>query len=241
MPNSKSLTTPLILVSGLLCDSLLWAPQIGALSDIADCWVANPTQSDNINSLAAELLDRSPFEKFALAGLSMGGYVALEVQRQAPTRVLKLALLDTNARADTPEQTERRRILIDLAQRGKFPEVIQALLPLLVSRARSCDSNIVGVIKTMARNIGEEAFYRQEAAIIQRIDSRPHLAAIHCATLLVCGRQDALTAPDLHQEIANEITGATLSIIEDCGHLSTIEQPEKVNLALRTWLLSRNT
>ena len=90
----------------------------------------------------------------------------------------------------------------------------------------------------MARNIGEEAFYRQEAAIIQRIDSRPHLAAIQCATLLVCGRQDALTAPNLHQEIANEINGATLSIIEDCGHLSTLEQPEEVNLALRAWLVA---
>ena len=238
MSNANRPKTPLILVPGLLCDSLLWAPQIGALSDIAECWVANPIHSDNMKGIAAELLNRSPFEEFALAGLSMGGYVALEILRQAPSRVLKLALLDTSARADTLEQTDRRRALIDLARRGKFPEVIEVLLPVLVNLARSTDPKVVGIIRTMARNVGEEAFYRQEAAIIGRMDSRAHIGAIHCAALLICGRQDALTPPELHQEIANGIKGAILSIIEDCGHLSTIEQPAKVNAALRAWLVS---
>lgn len=238
MPPAKGSKTPLILVPGLLCDSLLWAPQIGALSDIADCWVAHPTHSDNVKGLAAELLDRSPFEEFAVAGLSMGGYVALEILRQAPARVLKLALLNTNARADTPEQTDRRRALIDLARSGKFAQVIEALLPFLVTRARSHDPRMTGIIGTMARNVGEAAFYRQEAAIMGRVDSRAHLGAIQCATLLMCGRQDALTPPELHQEIADGIKGAILTIIEDCGHLSTIEQPEKVNAALRAWLIS---
>ena len=227
---------PVVFIPGLLCDSLLWAPQIGTLSDIADCWVASPTGADSIESLAAQLLERAPFPQFALAGLSMGGYVALEIMRQAPGRVLKLALLDTSARADTPEQTERRHALIDIARRGRFAEVTNLLLPALVNRARSYDRQIVGTIRAMARNVGEEAFYLQESAIIRRIDSRPHLAAIRCPTLILCGHQDAITPPALHQELASGINGAKLVLIGDCGHLSTIEQPEEVNLALRAWL-----
>ena len=228
---------PLVYIPGLLCDSLLWAPQIGALSDIADCWVETPTGPDTVETLAAELLDRSPFAEFAMAGLSMGGYVALEVMRQAPGRVLRLALLDTSARADTPEQTERRRALIDLAQRGRFAEVTKVLLPALVNRARSYDPQIVGTIRAMARNVGKEAFYRQESAIMGRIDSRPHLEAIRCPTLVLCGHQDAITPPPLHQELASGIDAAKLVVVEDCGHLSSIEQPEEVNVALRAWLM----
>ncbi|OGA04362.1 MAG: alpha/beta hydrolase [Betaproteobacteria bacterium RIFCSPLOWO2_02_FULL_62_17] len=227
---------PVVLIPGLLCDSLLWAPQIGTLSDIADCWVASPTGADSIESLAAQLLERAPFPQFSLAGLSMGGYVALEIMRQAPGRVLKLALLDTSARADTPEQTERRHALIEIARRGRFAEVTNLLLPALVNRARSYDRQIVGTIRAMARNVGEEAFYRQESAIIRRIDSRPHLEAIRCPTLVLCGHQDAITPPPLHRELASGINGAKLVLIGDCGHLSTIEQPEEVNLALRAWL-----
>ncbi len=231
------LRIPLVFIPGLLCDSLLWAPQIGALSDIADCWVASPTGADNMETLAAELLERSPFEEFALAGLSMGGYVALEIMRQAPARVLRLALLDTSARADTPEQIERRRILIDLARRGRFAEVTKELLSALVNRARSFDPEIVATISAMARNVGKEAFYRQESAIIRRVDSLPHLEAIRCPTLVLCGHQDAITPPALHQELASRISGAKLVVIEDCGHLSTIEQPEEINVALRAWLM----
>ena len=227
---------PVVFIPGLLCDSLLWAPQIGTLSDIADCWIADPTGAETMEALAAELLDSSPFAEFALAGLSMGGYVALEIMRQAPGRVLKLALLDTNARADTSEQTQRRRALIDLAQHGRFAEVANLLLPALVNRARSYDPQIVGTIRAMARNVGIEAFCRQQSAIIRRIDSRPHLKAIQCPTLVLCGRQDAITPPPLHHELASGIDDAKLVIIEECGHLSTIEQPEEVNVALRAWL-----
>jgi pimeloyl-ACP methyl ester carboxylesterase len=236
MTSASNTRSPLILVPGLLCDTLLWAPQIAALSDIADCWVLNPTEFDSISALAANLLERSPFENFALAGLSMGGYVALEIMRQAPARVQKLALLDTTARPELPEQTMRRRKLMDLAHNGRLDEVTQALLPALVSRARSYDTQIVGTIRTMARNIGSDAFLRQENAIIGRLDSRPHLAAIQCDTLVLCGGHDAMTPPELHREIANGIKSAKLTVVEDCGHLSTLEQPEEVSLAMRAWL-----
>ncbi|MFM9968240.1 MAG: alpha/beta fold hydrolase [Burkholderiales bacterium] len=237
MPNPRPTKIPLVLVPGLLCDALLWAPQIGALSDIADCWVYRPTDSDTIKDLAEQLLAQAPFKEFALAGLSMGGYVALEVMRQAANRVQKLALLNTNALADTATQIESRAALQQLSRSGQFPQVIESLLPALVNRARSYNHEVVGTIRTMARNVGEQAFYRQESAIIGRIDSRAHLGAIRCKTLLLCGRQDALTPIALHEEMANEIIGSNLAVIDDCGHLSTLEQPEEVSVALRTWLL----
>src|SRR6266852_4776266 len=125
----------LVLVPGLLCDGLMWRPQLAALAAVADCWVAAHTRSETMVDVAADVLRDAPFEKFALAGLSMGGYVALEMTRQADQRVLKLALLDTTARADTPEQTRRRRDLISLAGRGRFLGITDILLPMLIHRS----------------------------------------------------------------------------------------------------------
>src|SRR5438067_7986925 len=130
----------LILVPGLLCDDRLWRPQLAALADVADCRVADATRSDTMAALARELLAECRFERFALAGLSMGGYVALEVMRQAPGRVARLALLDTSARADPPEQSQKRRELIALAERGRFLGVTDALLPLLLHPSRLGDA-----------------------------------------------------------------------------------------------------
>jgi pimeloyl-ACP methyl ester carboxylesterase len=186
--------------------------------------------------VAADVLREAPFERFAVAGLSMGGYVALEIVRQAAPRVERLALLDTSARADTATQLEKRRGLIALARRGRFIGVTQALLPLFLHRARLGDDELVSTVKKMAMNIGQEAFIRQELAIMSRADSLPLLPAITCPTLVLCGRQDALTPLELHEEMARAIPGANLRVIEECGHLSTLERPEEVSAALVTWL-----
>jgi pimeloyl-ACP methyl ester carboxylesterase len=166
----------------------------------------------------------------------MGGYIAIEILRQSPSRVSKIALLDTNARADTAEQSEKRRALMDLAKRGGFGKVTEMLLPALVNRARSYDPQVVGIVRTMARNIGATAFLDQEEAIIHRPDCRPWLGEVKCPALVLCGKQDSLTPPSLHVEMANAIPTAHLVVIEDCGHLSTIEQPEEVNSAMRAWI-----
>jgi pimeloyl-ACP methyl ester carboxylesterase len=226
----------LVLVPGLLCDGLLWEAQIEALGGHAACWVADHTRSDAMAGVAAGVLREAPFERFALAGLSMGGYVALEMVRQAAHRVTRLALLDTSARADTPEQLEKRKGLIDLARRGRFIGVTQALLPLLLHRARLNDEKLVDTVKEMARNIGKDAFIRQEHAIMSRADSLPLLPMIGCPTLVLCGRQDVLTPLERHEEIADAIPGASLHIVDDCGHLSTLEQPAAVSGALKRWL-----
>ena len=226
----------LVLVPGLLCDSLLWDAQIAALNSQAACWVPDHTRSDTMAGVAADVLREAPFERFALAGLSMGGYVALEIVRQAAHRVERLALLDTSARADTPEQLDKRKGLIELARRGRFIGVTQALLPLLLHRARLSDEKLVNTVKEMARNIGKEAFIRQEHAIMSRVDSLPLLPTIGCPALVLCGRQDALTPLERHEEMANAIPGASLHIVDDCGHLSSLEQPAAVSGAFMRWL-----
>jgi pimeloyl-ACP methyl ester carboxylesterase len=226
----------LVLVPGLLCDARLWQAQADALAGVADCWIADATRSETMSGLARDLLGACPFERFALAGLSMGGYVALEVMRQAPARVAGLALLDTSARADSPEQSQKRRDFIALAERGRFLGVTDALLPLLIHPSRLADADLVATVKFMAKSIGKEAFVRQERAIMSRADSLGLLPGIACPALALCGRQDALTPLARHEEIAAAIPGAHLEVIDECGHLSTLERPGEVAAALRRWL-----
>jgi pimeloyl-ACP methyl ester carboxylesterase len=226
----------LVLVPGLLCDALLWKAQIETLQGQIKCWVADHTRSQTLAGVAADVLRDAPFERFALAGLSMGGYVALEIIRQTPQRVDRLALLDTSARADTAEQMEKRRALIALARRGRFIGVTQGLLPLFIHQSRLADEKLVTTVKEMSRNIGRDAFIRQEEAIMSRADRRPLLPTIACPTLVLCGRQDAVAPLDRHEEMASGISGATLKVIDECGHLSTLERPTDVSEALRVWL-----
>jgi pimeloyl-ACP methyl ester carboxylesterase len=227
---------PLVLIPGLLCDALLWRPQVSALADVAHCWVADHTRSDTMNGVAGDILRDIPFERFALAGLSMGGYIALEIMRQAAARVTRLALLDTSARPDTPEQTQRRLALVSLARRGRLRSVTRALLSLFVHPARLSDRELVTTVYQMAKNTGKDAFIREELAIVSRADSLPLLRSIGCPTLVLCGRQDAVTPVDRHDEIARAVEGSRLEIVENCGHLSTLERPREVALALRRWL-----
>ena len=226
--------SPLVLAPGLLCDERLWRHQV---EDLADPVVADFTAGASVSEMARAVLDAAgPAERFSLAGLSMGGYVALEVMRVAPERVERLALLDTSARADTPEQTRARRELMELSRAGRFAEVPRALFPRLVHPSRLEDGELRATVLDMAKAVGPEAFRRQEEAIIGRPDGRRDLARITCPTLILCGREDALTPPHLHEEMASLIPDATLTVVEDCGHLSTLERPQRVTEALRTWL-----
>jgi pimeloyl-ACP methyl ester carboxylesterase len=227
--------TPLVLLPGLLCDRALWQAQIDDLSDIAEPVVAELSHDDSMTGMARRVLAGAPL-RFALAGLSMGGYVAQEIMRQAPERVARLALLDTGARADTEEQTARRRGLIELAEKGEFKGVTPRLLPLFLHADRLGDEALVGAVMAMTERVGKDAFLRQQRAIMGRADSRPSLSAIKCPTLVLCGRQDQLTPLDLHEEIAALIHGAHLEIVEACGHLSSMERPWDVSVLLRQWL-----
>ena len=227
--------TPLLLLPGLLCDAALYRGQIAGLADIAAPIVGDLTRHDSIAGMAAAMLAETP-DYFSLLGLSMGGYVAQEIMRQAPHRVIRLALLDTSARADTDEQRARRHGLIELAGKGQFKGVTPHLLPQLVSRHRLADQDVVDTVTGMAERVGHDAFVRQQTAIMNRPDGHADLGRIACPTLVLCGREDALTPVALHEEMAAAIHGAALVIVEECGHLSTLERPEAVNPALREWL-----
>lgn len=229
---------PLALLPGLLCDAALWQPQVEALSDIADCRVADFTTQDSIAAMAESVLAAMP-ARFALAGLSMGGYVALEIMARAPQRVSRLALLDTRFQTDSPELTARRRGLNELAEKGEFKGITPRLLPLFIHAARLDDAALTGTITAMAERVGKDAFISQQRAIMGRRDHSATLVAIRVPTLVLCGRQDALTPLADHQALAAGIAEARLVVIEDCGHLSTLERPAEVNAALRRWLLAK--
>lgn len=191
--NARVEGTPLVLLPGLLCDERLWRHQVEYLGDYVRVVVADLTVGGSVSGMAQAVLDAAPAGRFALAGLSMGGYVALEVMRVAPSRVSRLALLDTSARADTPEQTAARRALISVAQDRRFGEVPRGLFPGIVHPDRVGDEGLASTVFDMAEAVGASAFARQEEAIIDRPDSRRDLGSIGCPTLVLCGREDALT------------------------------------------------
>jgi pimeloyl-ACP methyl ester carboxylesterase len=227
--------TPLILLPGLLLDARLWRHQVENLSDLAEIEVADLVGPDTMAGMAERVLAMRS-GPFALAGISMGGYVAFEILRRAPERVSRLALLDTSARADTPEQTARRRGLVELAQKGRFLGVTPRLLPQLLHPDHVRDHAIANIVAQMARSVGREGFLAQQRAIMGRPDSRPDLGRIRCPTLVLGGRQDAITPPEVMEEIAAGIPGAELALLDRCGHLAPLEQPEAVTAALAEWL-----
>jgi pimeloyl-ACP methyl ester carboxylesterase len=226
---------PVVLVPGLNCSARLYAEQVPALWRFGPVQVADHTRDDSMDAIAARILTQAP-PRFALAGLSMGGYIALTMVRQAPTRVSKLALLDTSARPETPEQSERRKPQIALAQGGRFAEVPALQFPVFVHRNRQHDEALKERVRIMAEETGAEAFLRQQKAIMTRPDMRPLLASIACPTLVLVGDGDELTPPPLSEEIAAGIEGSRLVVVADCGHLSTMERPDAVNSALVEWM-----
>jgi pimeloyl-ACP methyl ester carboxylesterase len=224
----------LLLLPGLLCDARLWRDQAAALAPLARPVVADLTQDSRIEAMAARAL-AAVEGRFALAGLSMGGYVAFEIMRRAPERVTRLALFDTSARADTPEQTRRRRGLIALARQGQFRGVTPRLLPQLIHPSR-LDGPLAAEVMAMAERVGRDAFLRQQEAIMHRPDSRPDLARIAVPTLVAVGAEDRLTPPELAAEMAALIPGARLRLFADAGHLPPMETPEAVTAAMAEWL-----
>jgi pimeloyl-ACP methyl ester carboxylesterase len=226
---------PLVLVPGLLCSARLYAPQVASLWPFGPVTVADHRHDDEIGAVARRILSQAP-PRFALAGLSMGGYIAFAMLRQAPERIARLALLDTSARPDTPEQAASRYAFITLAEEGRLDEVVDMLLPRFLHSSRHKDATLAGIVRDMAADTGPEAFVQQERAIMSRPDSRPLLSSIQCPTLVLVGDGDVLTPPELAKEIAGSIAGSRLVVVPDCGHLSTIERPEAVNAALAEWL-----
>lgn len=227
---------PLILLPGLLNSARLWAHQVKALGEDREVAVCRTDSGNSLGGLAEAVLAMAPAGHFALAGLSMGGYVALEVWRRAPERVLRLALVDTTARPDAPEQSARRKRLMAQAEAEGIAPIVPQQIPGYLAPDHVDDERLTGIVAEMAQDVGVEGFLAQQQAILTRPDSRPDLPNIACPTLVIVGADDQLTPPALAAEIAGGIAGATLVVIPDAGHLSPLENPEAVTAAMREWL-----
>jgi pimeloyl-ACP methyl ester carboxylesterase len=222
----------LLLLPGLLCDSRLWRDQTALLPHVV---IADLTQDDHVDAMAARAVALMP-GRFALAGLSMGGYVALAVMRLAPERITRLCLMDTSARPDTEDQSRRRRGLMAMTRGNRFRGVTPRLLPQLLHPDHLADADLAQAVLDMAERVGRDAFLRQQQAILSRPDSRPMLPGIAIPTTIAVGGQDILTPPELAREMAGLIPDARLEIIDRAGHLPPMEQPAVTNEILRYWL-----
>lgn len=219
-----------LLLPGLMCDRRLWAPQIEALPQ--HTFVGDTTRADNFPDMARDVLSAAP-PRFAMAGLSMGGILALEIWRQAPERVSHIALLDTNARADPPDRKSRRMQQIEEALSGRLRELaIETLKPVYLAESHRDDDKLLGTIMDMAMDLGPKVFERQSLALKNRVDSVDTLDTIDCPALVLCGREDALCPVSFHELMASRIPGAKLVVVDDCGHLATLEQPDVVTAEL---------
>jgi pimeloyl-ACP methyl ester carboxylesterase len=227
--------TPIVLVPGMLCSAEVFAPQVAALWPYGPVTTASTLEGKTIPEMAAAILAAAP-PRFAVAGISMGGYICLEIMRQAPERVIKLALLDTSARADTPEQITQRRALVDQARTGDFEALLAQASTAILHPAHQNDRALREANVRMGLTVGVEGWARQVEAISARIDSRPSLPAISVPTLVLVGDSDPLTPPDRSEEMAAAIPGAQLVVVPECGHGSTLEKPEAANRALIEWI-----
>jgi len=225
---------PTVFLPGLLCDAALWRPQIDALAPIVAPMVADLTLDDSVPAMARRVLAAAP-QRFALVALSMGGYVALEILRQAPERVTSVALLDTSARADSAERAAQRRVGMASLERGRFVGITRQLLGRLV-HADKTDGPVAEKLKAMALRVGGAAFLRQQHAIMDRADLRRILPGIRVPTLVAVGDRDRITPPSDAEEIAGLIPDAHLHVFKDCGHLPALEQPEETSALLKWWL-----
>jgi pimeloyl-ACP methyl ester carboxylesterase len=226
--------TPLVLLPGMMCDARLFGPQIAGLSG-RTLHFPPLTGADTVQGLAAQILHDAP-PRFALAGLSMGGIVAMEVVAQAPDRVTHLALLDTNPKAETPQVQARRAPQIEKVQAGGLEAVMRdEMKPNYLTNGPNRTA-ILDLCMDMARSLGPQAFVSQSRALRARPDQQESLARVTVPTLILCGRDDTLCPVDRHELMHALIPHSTLHIIENAGHLPTLEQPDQTTAALRHWL-----
>lgn len=225
----------LVLVPGHLCNEVLWAHQVAGLRDVARPIIADVTLDDSIAGMAARLLEQAP-RRFSLAGLSMGGMVCMEVMRQAPERVDRLALLDTNPGADTAERAAQRRKMVGRFDAGEVDTLVQEFIELVVPPDRLRETALIDPMRAMMLSVAQKAFPAQVKALIERRESRADMPSYDLPVTLICGREDFLTPLAFHEEMAGLIPNAELVVVENCAHMSTMERPADVNASLRNWL-----
>lgn len=229
------MTIPILLVPGLNCTAEIYGAQLPALWQAGSVTIANHVRGDSMAEIASAILAAAP-PRFALVGFSMGGYIAFEILRQARDRVERLALLDTSARPDSPEATQKRRDAIALTEQGKFALAVSTSFPNAVHPDNQGDAELRALHTRMALAVGPQTYVRHQNAIIARPDSRPELSRIAIRTLVVVGEADAITVPEAAHEMAAGIANARLVEVPKAGHMALAEQPDIVTQALLDWL-----
>jgi pimeloyl-ACP methyl ester carboxylesterase len=234
------MSLPILLLPGLMCDHTVWPEQVKALEPFGPCTIADYGSIDSLPGMAAHVLSKAPRE-FAVAGHSMGGRVALEVYRAAPDRVKGLALLDTGYSALASgeagvKEVEGRMALLEIARTRGTQVMAKQWVQGMVHPERLHDQPLIEAIVEMMGRKTAKIFEAQQGALIARPEAGPLLAGIDCPTLVLCGREDSWSPPARHEEMARAIRGATLAIIENCGHMCTMERPQEVNRHLVDWM-----
>lgn len=230
---------PLLLLPGLLNDAELWRDQLTDLADIADCTVGDLTRGETLQAVAEEVLSQAP-ERFALAGFSLGGFVAQQILRVMPGRVLRLALVDTSIHADSPERAAQRAsqavsVRLSEGNPGRaFHGFGDKLMRSYIDASRLDDHGLVQRVRDMTARLGAEVFLRQSA--LERADGHGLLAAYHDPLLIICGANDRITPLAVSEEMHALVPHSTLVVIPECGHLAPMEKPDDVSQALRAWL-----
>lgn len=225
---------PLLLLPGLLNDAELWRDQIADLADIADCHVGDLTGGTRMQAVVTQVLADAP-PRFALAGFSLGGFVAQEIVRAAPQRVLRLALLDTSIHADSPERAAQRRSQqASVRLPGRFHGFGDALMRSYVDVSRVDDHALIQRVRDMTARLGADVFLQQSA--LERRDGHDVLARYRHPLLILCGANDRITPLSISREMHALAPHARLTVLPDCGHLAPMEKPAEVSAALRGWL-----
>jgi len=227
----------LVMIPGLLCDDTVFAHAHAALGGAWDVAIPMLDRLDTIPDMAQAVLDETPGD-FALVGYSLGGRIALEIVRQAPGRVTRLALLDTGVHPSRPGELEGRLELVSLAFSRGMRAVAEAWLPRMVHPTRHNDAGLMDTLVAMVERSTPEGFRNQTMALIHRPDATPVLATIRCPTLVLCGRDDAWSPLAQHEEMAAAISGSRLVAIDDAGHFVPVERPVEVTRELCAWLAS---
>lgn len=237
MPDGRGSPSPepLVLLPGLLCDATAWAPQVAAFADERPVSVVDYGMADSLDAMADVVLEQAP-ARFALAGHSMGGRVALEVIARAPERVTRLALFDTGTHGVRPGEAEARRALLTLGEANGMAALVDRWFPPMVADERRDDDAFMTPLRGMAMRPGVRGYARQIAALLGRRDARVVLAGIAVPTLVGVGELDGWSPPSQHEAIAAAVIGAELVVFPGSGHMAPVETPEAVNQAIHAWL-----
>lgn len=225
----------LVLIPSQLCTAALWREQVAVLEGIAPVYIPDLTAHDSIAAMARQI-GAEASGPLTLMGFGMGGFVAFELWRQSADRIRRMALIDTLAGADTAAESERRRGYSELVRQGNFAGIIEERIPILLHETRRDDQDLVAHVRAMAEDTGPEAFIRNQAAIIARIDSGPTLSTIDCPALVVRGADDKISRPEHFAQMTGAMPQAEAHVVAASGHMTLLERPREMALLLKNWL-----